>query len=113
MGGPRRKRVRPRSRRSCASLRKIDAGMPTFAYRAADRQGQTVDGVMEAPDVRGVVERLQRDAYFPIRVAPQDERRSGLRIALPRRGRITRREVLTLTHQLGPLVEAGLPLDRA
>jgi general secretion pathway protein F len=86
--------------------------VPTFAYRAADRQGQTIDGVMEAPDVRGVVERLQRDAYFPIRIAPQDER-SGFKLALPRRGRINRREVLTLTHQLGTLVEAGLPLDRA
>ena len=37
--------------------------------------GQTIDGVMEAPDARAVVERLQRDAYFPIKVAPQDERR--------------------------------------
>ena len=37
--------------------------MTVFAYRAADRRGQTVAGVMEAPDARAVVERLQRDAY--------------------------------------------------
>ena len=43
--------------------------MPVFVYRAADRRGQTIDGVMEAPDARAVIERLQRDAYFPIRVA--------------------------------------------
>ena len=48
--------------------------MPVFIYRAADQRGQTVDGVMEAPDARSVVERLQRDAYFPIKVAPQEER---------------------------------------
>jgi general secretion pathway protein F len=89
--------------------------VPTFTYRAADRQGQTIDGVMEAPDMRGVVERLQRDAYFPIRIAPQDERRSALGLRLPGLGpgRINRRDVLTFTHQLGTLVEAGLPLDRA
>ena len=84
--GPRRSRVRPRSRRSCASLRKTDTGMPTFAYRAADRQGQTIEGVMEAADARGVVERLQRDAYFPIKVKPQDERRSAFGLTLPSLG---------------------------
>jgi general secretion pathway protein F len=90
--------------------------MPTFAYRAADRQGQTIDGVMEAPDARGVVERLQRDAYFPIHVKPQDEGRSAFGLTLPSLGRgrrITRVEVLTLFQQLATLIEAGLPLDRA
>jgi type II secretion system protein F len=87
--------------------------MPTFTYRAADRQGQTIDGVMEAPDMRGVIERLQRDAYFPIRVVPQNEVRSALGFSWPRRGRVSRSDVLTFTHQLATLVEAGLPLDRA
>ena len=89
--------------------------MPTFAYRAADRQGQTIDGVMEAPDARGVVERLQRDAYFPIHVKAQDEGRSAFGLTMPSlgRGRITRVEVLTLFQQLATLIEAGLPLDRA
>jgi type II secretion system protein F len=89
--------------------------VPTFTYRAADRQGRTIEGVMEAADARGVVERLQRDAYFPVKVSPQAERRSGLGISLPGlgRGRVSRRDVLTFTHQLGTLVEAGLPLDRA
>jgi type II secretory pathway component PulF len=49
--------------------------MPVFAYRAADRRGQTVDGVMEAADTRAVVERLHRDAYYPVRIAQQAERR--------------------------------------
>jgi general secretion pathway protein F len=89
--------------------------VPSFTYRAADRRGQTIEGVMEAADARGVVERLQRDAYFPIKVAPQSERRSALGLSWPPlgAGRISRRDVLTFTHQLGTLVEAGLPLDRA
>ena len=82
--------------------------MPTFAYRAADRQGQTIDGVMEAPDARGVVERLQRDAYFPIHVKPQDERQSTFGLTLPTLGRrrITRVEVLTLVQQLATLIKS-------
>jgi general secretion pathway protein F len=89
--------------------------VPTFTYRAADRRGQTIEGVMEAADARGVVERLQRDAYFPIKVAPQSERRSALSLGSLGLGgrRVSGRDVLTFTHQLGTLVEAGLPLDRA
>jgi len=88
--------------------------VPTFTYRAADRRGQTIEGVMEAADARGVVERLQRDAFFPIKIAPQGDRASLLQSwrALGR-GRIGRRDVLTFVHQLATLVEAGLPLDRA
>jgi type II secretory pathway component PulF len=86
-----------------------------FAYRAADRRGQTIDGVMEAPDARAVVERLQRDAYFPIKVDAQDQRRRGLGLAWPEmgRGRVAGRDLVSFTQQLATLIEAGLPLDRA
>ncbi len=51
--------------------------MPVFVYKAADRRGQTIDGVMDAPDARAVVERLQKDAYYPIKVtATASARRS-------------------------------------
>jgi type II secretion system protein F len=85
--------------------------MPVFVYRAADRRGQTIDGVMEAPDARSVVERLHRDAYYPIRVTPHTERRSWF--AMPASVRIRQRELLAFTQQLATLFEAGVPLDRA
>ncbi len=85
--------------------------MPVFVYRAADRRGQTIDGVMEAPNARAVVERLQKDAYYPIRVAPHAERRAWL--AFGGVSRVRQRDLLALTQQLATLVEAGLPLDRA
>src|SRR5216110_4008024 len=84
--------------------------MPVFVYRAADRRGQTIDGVMEAPDARAVVDRLQKDAYFPIRVAAQAERARWLAFGVS--ARVSQRD-LPLTQQLATLVEAGLPLDRA
>ena len=84
--------------------------MPVFLYRAADRGGHTVDGVMEAADARAVIERLHRESYFPIRVAPHAERK-----AWPTFGgsRIRQRDLLAMTQQLATLFEAGLPLDRA
>ena len=85
--------------------------MPVFTYRAADRLGKTVDGVMEAPDARSVVERLHREAFYPIRVAPHAERRGIGTITLTRG--VRPRQLLALTQQLATLFEAGLPLDRA
>jgi general secretion pathway protein F len=85
--------------------------MPVFVYRAADRQGQTIDGVMEAPDARAVVERLHREAYYPIRVAPHAERRGWLARATPS-SRVRPRDLLAFTQQLATLLEAGVPLDR-
>jgi len=62
-----------------------------------------------------VVERLQRDAYFPIHVAPQQERTAlaGLRITALRGQRVPGRDLAAFTQQLATLLEAGLPLDRA
>lgn len=87
--------------------------MPVFVYRAADRRGQTVDGVMEAADVRSVVERLQKDAYYPIKVALHAERAAWLGGVGAASSRIRSRDLLALTQQLATLFEAGLPLDRA
>jgi len=84
--------------------------MPVFLYRAADRGGHTIDGVMEAPDARAVIERLHKESYFPVRVSPHAERK-----AWPTLGgsRVRGRDLLAMTQQLATLFEAGLPLDRA
>ena len=89
--------------------------MAVFAYRAADQLGRTIDGMMEAPDTRAVIERLQRDAYFPVRIRAQDRPRGLLDLAWTEmvRRRVAPRDLVTLTQQLATLLEAGLPLDRA
>jgi general secretion pathway protein F len=89
--------------------------MPVFTYRAADGQGRTIAGEMDAPDARTVVERLQRDSYYPIKVAAQGEAAARFGLTLPLGGgkRITGRDLVDMTQQLGALIEAGLPLDRA
>src|ERR1051325_749317 len=87
--------------------------MPVFTYRAADRRGQTVDGVMEAPDARAVIERLHKDAFYPIRVEPHAERRPRGGFRLPPTERSRPRELLAFTQPVPTLFEAGLPLDRA
>jgi general secretion pathway protein F len=89
--------------------------MPVFSYRAADRAGRTIDGVMEALDAQAVVERLHREEYFPVRVERADGRprlvNLSFSVTAPRR--VPARALVTFTQQLSTLVEAGIPLDRA
>jgi general secretion pathway protein F len=86
--------------------------MPVFTYRAADRRGQTIDGVMEAVDARAVAEQLRKDSYYPIKVAPQSERTSVFSLG-GASTRVRQRDLMAMTQMLATLFEAGLPLDRA
>src|SRR5437870_6470094 len=110
MDGGVRARGSRRSRKSCASPRKTPEAMPVFVYKAADRRGQTIDGVMDAPDARAVVERLQKDAYYPIKITAHGERAPLFSLG---GSRVGQRDLLALTQQLATLFEAALPLDRA
>src|SRR4029453_4470694 len=66
---------------------------------------------MDAPDARAVIERLHREAYFPVKVTPQGERKPWLDFSFSRG--IRARDLLAFTQQLATLSEAGMPLDRA
>jgi general secretion pathway protein F len=88
--------------------------MPVFTYRAADRAGRTIDGVMEAHDAQAVIERLHREEYFPIRVERSDgrPRLGGLSLSLGGGARVPARDLLTFTQQLSTLLDAGIPLEK-
>jgi general secretion pathway protein F len=89
--------------------------MPVFSYRAADRAGRTIDGVMEAYGPEAVIERLHRDEYFPLRIDRTDGggRLAGLRAAWVTPPRVAARDLSAFTQQLSILVDAGLPLEQA
>jgi len=67
---------------------------------------------MEAVDARAVVERLRKEAYFPIKVLAQGERTSLFSLG-GGGSRVRQRDLMALTQMLATLFEAGLPLDRA
>jgi type II secretion system protein F len=89
--------------------------MPVFSYRAANRAGRTIDGVMEAYDPQAVVERLHREDYFPLRVEQTDSAGpfQSLRSVWAAPPRVAARDLIAFTQQLSTLVDAGLPLERA
>lgn len=89
--------------------------MPEFAYRATDRMGKIVEGLMEAPVERDVIGKLQSMGYIPIKVGHPGKTRS-FSLDIDIAGffkRISSKDVMTFTQQLSTLISASLPLDKS
>jgi len=89
--------------------------VPEFAYKATDNMGKIVEGLMEAPQERDVISKLQSLGYIPIKVGhPSKARGFSLDIDITAfLRRISSRDVMTFTQQLSTLISAGLPLDKS
>ena len=84
--------------------------MTAFRYRAVSVSGSAADGVLNAPDQNAALEQLSRDGLYPIEIAPTEDKVGK------KPGRLStasRRASAKLVAELGVLVEAGLPIDRA
>ncbi|MDA8169718.1 MAG: type II secretion system F family protein [Nitrospiraceae bacterium] len=81
--------------------------MPVYAYEASDRAGRKVRATMEAPDEPSIKEALRDRGLIPISISIKESRRP---FTLKR---VTRKDLLNFTVELGNLLDAGLPIDRA
>jgi general secretion pathway protein F len=90
--------------------------MPRYRYEAVDSAGELLRDVIEAPSAEAAVERLRDRGLLPLAVS---EARGGLLAGawgqplFSKNRALSRKTVLLLTQQLGNLLHAGMPLDRA
>lgn len=90
--------------------------MVVFRYRAADNSGKAVEGTMDVDTEQRVVTRLHEMGFIPLRIAlPDDLSQEVFRTPFSglTRKKVTQRELLYFTQELGTLLKAGLPLDRS
>jgi general secretion pathway protein F len=89
--------------------------MATYRYKAVSAAGRVIEGELAATTQHEAVAQLQALGHIPIRVV--GEARSWLHSALTRElfasRAPSRRSLAPLIRQLGILLRAGLPLDRA
>ncbi|HEU4855794.1 MAG TPA: type II secretion system F family protein [Rhodanobacteraceae bacterium] len=86
--------------------------MPAFRYKAVTPAGETVEGRMDAASAEDVVARLQEQGNVPLEAT--DAAGSGSLLAgLLRKKTLAGAALVEFTEQLGILLHAGLPLDRA
>jgi general secretion pathway protein F len=88
--------------------------METYSYEATTKDGNIVTGVIQASNEHLAVDQLQDRGYFPLKVVKVRERK-GLDLSLLPflRTRVKDKDIMTFTYQLGVLLDAGFPLDKA
>ena len=88
--------------------------METYSYEATTKKGGVVTGTIEAANERVAIDRLQDMGYFPLKINKAEEYKisvpSSLSFIYPR---VRERDIMTFTYQLGVLLDAGFPLDKA
>jgi type II secretion system protein F len=89
--------------------------MPLFAYKAKKDDGSTVEGMLQAETERGALDALGRQGVFPLEIAESGRRQSAAPVAAARksRRRIKTDDIGLFTQQLGDLLKAGVPINRA
>lgn len=85
--------------------------MKKFNYRAKDKAGKTVKGVVEARDEKQAAKILQEKGFLVILIAPF--RKSFFAQTGPIIGRVTTSDLVNFTRQLSTMVTAGLQLTNA
>ncbi|MDZ4229883.1 MAG: type II secretion system F family protein [Candidatus Veblenbacteria bacterium] len=83
--------------------------MPLFDYRAKDLQGQTIEGVAEAPSEQAALDELAERNLTPFFL--QERRaRSVFQVSLKFFNRIRTRDLVVFSRQLAVMVSATVPL---
>ena len=82
--------------------------MPVFKWQGKNRQGEVVQGQMEAANSAAAVLSLRKQQIVPTQVKAEKGKSAGLSIQFMQR--ITEREVAVFTRQLATMIDAGLPL---
>ena len=85
--------------------------MASFRYKAVTPSGETVEGRMDAASVDDVIARLQEQGNVPLEAG--DAAGGGSLLGGLRRKTLSGAALVQFTEQLGILLHAGLPLDRA
>lgn len=88
--------------------------METFHYEATTREGNIVTGTLQVATERLAIDRLQDMGYFPLKISRAVDREGFAgRFLLSIKNRITEKDIMTFTYQLGVLLDAGFPLERS
>ncbi len=87
--------------------------METYSFEATTKEGNLITGTIEASNERLAVNQIQDKGYFPLKVNKAVEHKSFISSILSLiQTRVSERDIMTFTYQLGILLDAGFPLER-
>ncbi len=84
-----------------------------FVYKARDRQGELMNGVVEAADELMVVTNLSKLGYQVIHVEKQEVSAANFFKNFFKKKRVAQQELIIFTRQVSAMLKAGLPITSA
>jgi general secretion pathway protein F len=88
--------------------------METFYYEATTREGNIVTGTVVVATESLAVDRIQDMGYYPLKVSRVVKHDNVInRLLSSVKNRITTKDVMLVTYQLGVLLDAGFTLDKS
>jgi len=82
--------------------------MPVFKWEGKDRQGQNIQGQIEASNTAVAVMQLRKQQIVPLQLREEKKKKAAFKIALF--SGVKEKEVAVFTRQLATMIDAGLPL---
>lgn len=83
-----------------------------FAYQARDLAGRVRDGEIVADTLDEAAKLVRREGLFLLKIIERGSRSDDRRLEIFQK-RVTRQEIVYLTHQLAVMIDAGVPLSTA
>ncbi len=83
-----------------------------FVYHARDLAGALRDGELFAETLDEAVKQIRRDGLFLLSIVEQGEGADVHQLSIFQR-RVSRQEIVYLTHQMAVMIDAGVPLATA
>jgi len=79
-----------------------------FKWQGKDRQGQSIQGQIEAASTAVAVMQLRKQQIVPLQMREEKKKKAAFQFALARG--VKEKEVAVFTRQLATMIDAGLPL---
>ncbi len=85
--------------------------MPKFRYQAKDREGKSIQGILDMPDEKTAILNLRNQELIVVSVKQEKEKGAA---GKGRRGcKIKLEEMVLFTRQLATMIDSGIPLVQA
>jgi general secretion pathway protein F len=88
--------------------------METFYYEATTHEGKIITGTLAVTSERLAIDRIQDMGYYPLKVSRVVKRENVIKRLLSSvQNRISTKDIMLVTYQLGVLLDAGFTLDKS
>ncbi len=88
--------------------------METFYYEATTHEGKIITGTLAVTNERLAIDRIQDMGYYPLKVSRVVKHENVIKRLLSSiQDRISTKDIMLVTYQLGVLLDAGFTLDKS